>query len=74
MSRRKTSTDTSRSDRRGFLKGAAAVGGGAAVSLLMPAAARAATNEPAATPVGEAKQTGYRLTEHVARYYQTLKS
>lgn len=73
MSRHKPFTVTSRSDRRGFLKGAAAVGGGAAVSLLMPATVRAASSETG-TAKPDSKQTGYCLTEHVARYYETLKS
>ena len=58
--------------RRGFLLGttAAAAAGAAAVA----AARRLPASEPAQAASGSADQTankGYRLTEHVRRYYRT---
>ena len=55
--------------RRAFLKGAVATGGGLAVAAVAPGAVAAAPHREKQEPV----QTGYRLTPHVLRYYQTLK-
>ena len=56
-----------RAGRRGFITAAATA----------PAALAAAAALPLRAPVTSAAATvaasGYRLTEHVARYYQTLK-
>lgn len=54
------------SSRRGFIGGAIAAPAAIAATSLLPAAAR---------PVAAAASSpsGYRLTEHVRRYYETLK-
>jgi hypothetical protein len=57
--------------RRGFLFGAGAAGAAAAVAA---GAAAVAPVAPAAAPVaavGDEATRGYRLTEHVRRYYRT---
>lgn len=60
-------------ERRSFLKGAAALGGGAAASLILPSVAQAAEAAPASERE-PGKSAGYRVTDHVVRYYETLKS
>ncbi len=60
-------------DRRAFLRGAAVLGGGAVTASLMPVAAQAG-ELPDADTQPKAAETGYRVTEHIAHYYQTLKS
>jgi hypothetical protein len=56
-------------NRRTFLKGAAIIGG---LALLLgrnrPAAAR-----PEPSPPRQEPSKGYRLTEHVKRYYETAR-
>ncbi|RMG38634.1 MAG: twin-arginine translocation signal domain-containing protein [Gammaproteobacteria bacterium] len=59
-------------NRREFLKDMTLAGGGLAASAVLPGAAMAAV-EPDETKNEEAPEEGYRLTEHVARYYQSLK-
>jgi hypothetical protein len=59
--------------RRGMLAGAGAVGALAAAAVVLPKGA-----QPEAQPVADARPVsdtaaGYRLTEHVKRYYQTAK-
>jgi hypothetical protein len=56
------------SNRRGFIKSAAVVGG---LSILMglTGRARAETGKKPSEP--EEKDQGYRLTEHVKKYYET---
>ena len=60
-------------ERRRFLKGVVATGGGAAVVALT---SNAGTTEPAAVPETESptKRKGYRLTPHIRHYYETLRS
>ena len=52
--------------RRGFIGGAIAAPAALAAATMLPAAARR-TAAPAPAP------SGYRVTEHVERYYETLK-
>ena len=59
-------------NRREFLKDMTLAGGGLAASTLLPGAAMAAV-EPAQADEEATPEEGYRLTEHVARYYQSLK-
>ena len=58
--------------RRRLFAGAGAAGAAAAVASLLPATK---TPAPAVAPSGTeaAADTGYRLTEHVRRYYQTAR-
>lgn len=58
--------------RRAFLRGTVATGAGAAVVATVPGVAVAATSEAAAEP--DAKQKGYRLTQHILDYYKTAAS
>jgi len=54
--------------RRQFLKGVVATGGGLALALqARPSAASTDDDTTPATP------QGYRLTQHIQTYYQTLK-
>lgn len=58
--------------RRGFMWGAAAVGAAAAAVTTLPktqAPETAAAQDPQPTP--PANGGGYRVTEHVRRYYKT---
>ncbi len=56
--------------RRQFIKGATILGGLAALlRIVRPAAARA--KEPQRQP--EPPAQGYRLTEHVKKYYETAR-
>lgn len=67
--------DDSRSklSRRRVFAGAGTVGALAAVATVLPTTPRAP--EPAAAEPGPAPERdgGYRLTEHVKRYYRTAK-
>lgn len=55
--------------RRDFIRDATLAGGGLAVSTVLPGVAMAAeAGADRAKP-----EQGYRLTEHVARYYESLK-
>ena len=58
--------------RRGFLLalGAGGVGAAAMAARALPGAAPAATSGAAEAASGD----GYRLTDHVKRYYQTTKT
>ena len=58
-------------ERRSFLKSVAAAGGGSAL-LAVTGGAQA---QPEAGPEMHDRKaaTGYRLSEHVARYYETLR-
>jgi len=61
------------SNRRTFLKNITIVGGGLTLTALLgsrrPAAARV-KNDP---PAKDTDSAGYRLTEHIQKYYDTAK-
>ena len=57
-------------NRRTFLK-SAAIFGGAILSLSAGRSPFAAASERLAPPAKELKSGGYRLTEHIKRYYET---
>ncbi|MBA3595130.1 MAG: formate dehydrogenase [Pseudomonadota bacterium] len=58
--------------RRGFFFGAAVTGAAAAAAIALPGVQlpEAATAEPKPAPE---KGGGYKLSEHVKRYYQTTR-
>ena len=56
--------------RRGFFFGAAATGAAAVAVVAMPGATLPEAAQPALKPAPE-KGGGYRLSEHVKRYYKT---
>jgi len=57
-------------NRRSFIKNAAIFGGLAAIlGTLRPASAR--TSDPQLKP--EPQSHGYRLTEHIKKYYETAR-
>ncbi len=57
-------------ERRKFLKGAALASGLAALlGMIKPASARS----PKPAPQSDGTGQGYRLTEHVKRYYETAR-
>lgn len=58
--------------RRDFLKGAL-LGSGAAVVAVASGGVLASEPEPAPAAKPEAKPKGYRVTEHVNRYYKTAQ-
>ena len=58
--------------RRTVLAGAGGVGALAAAAALLPQAVPTAAVDPAAKPEGSSA-AGYRLTEHVKRYYETAR-
>jgi hypothetical protein len=57
-------------ERRRFLQGVAAAGGAGA---LMAASGRVQGLEAAAQAEAKPDDRGYRLTEHIAAYYRTLR-
>jgi nitrous oxide reductase len=62
---------TAKTSRRAFLRDAAAVGGIAAVAAGSGAAA--AQVSAAAPARSEARPKGYRVTPHVAKYYEKAR-
>lgn len=66
---------SSTSSRRGFLRGASVAGAAGVAVAVAPRAAVAAgaAQAAAASPAdaGDSAAKGYRLTEHVRRYYRT---
>jgi hypothetical protein len=60
------------SNRRTFIKKSAAFFGGFAVLITMdrPAVAKPKQSSPEPEPSGQ----GYRLTEHVKKYYETART
>lgn len=56
--------------RRGFFTGAAAVSAVAVGAVALP---QRFTDTQAPAPSAEQKKTGYQLSEHVKRYYQTTQ-
>jgi hypothetical protein len=70
-----SSGESSPLKRRGVLAGAGAVGAAAlAVKLLPSASGGAAAASVAALPKVVDTDGGYRLSEHVKRYYETARS
>ena len=66
-------SQTTKLGRRQVIAGAGTAGALAAAAVaLKPAVPEAAAPQPAQTPKPEAGG-GYRVTEHVMRYYQTAK-
>lgn len=59
--------------RRGVLVGAGAVGAAAVAAAALPLAREAAPGAAQAVAAAPDSATGYQLTEHVARYYQTAR-
>ena len=59
-------------NRRTVFAGAGAAGALAAAAALLPGATKAPAQTAAALPE-PAEGTGYRLTEHVKRYYATAR-
>ena len=61
-------------DRRAMLAGAGTVGALAAVAVVLPAAQQAGADAPLADakPLPDTA-AGYRLTEHVKRYYASTR-
>ena len=60
--------------RRRWFAGAGTIGAVAAVAAALPATGLVASAEPAEPEPAEPEPgTGYRLTEHVRRYYQTTR-
>jgi len=57
--------------RRKFLKDVATTSGVAAVASVAPGLAMAEPGQP--EPAGDKTEEGYRLTQHVAAYYKSLK-
>lgn len=68
----KTDSRAPSAKRRGFLLalGAGGIGAAAIAARSLPGAAPAGTSAGAEVPSGE----GYRMTDHVKRYYQTAKT
>jgi len=58
-------------DRRGFLQGAAVAGGVAATGVAVAETIDAPAAEP--QPASEGSGKGYKLTEHVKKYYQRAR-
>jgi nitrous oxide reductase len=63
-------TGISKTSRRAFLRDMAAMGGAAAVAASAGASAELPVSAPAPTV---AKPKGYRLTPHVAKYYDKAR-
>jgi hypothetical protein len=60
--------------RRGVIAGAGAVGAIAAVASVMRPSAETASTQAASEPSkADAANPGYRLTEHIRRYYATAR-
>jgi hypothetical protein len=60
-------------DRRTMLAGAGAVGALATAAVMLPGADKTATAQSADTKPAPDTAGGYRLTEHVKRYYATAR-
>ncbi len=58
--------------RRTVLAGAAGAGALATAATLLPTAAKAPAGASGAKPADDSA-AGYRMTEHVKRYYQTAR-
>lgn len=60
-------------DRRTMLAGAGAIGALATAAVMLPGADKTVTAQPAGTKPAPDTAAGYRLTEHVKRYYATAR-
>jgi len=60
-------------DRRAVMAGAGAVGALAAAASLLPGAKPEAVSTQGAAAAAPDTASGYRLTEHVKRYYATAR-
>jgi hypothetical protein len=60
-------------DRRTMLGGVGTVGALAAAAAVLPAVQNAAPQAPSASQPAPDTAAGYRLTEHVKRYYATAR-
>jgi hypothetical protein len=67
-----SNSETGREARRAFLKGIVVAGGVAGGGLLRSAEA-VETLSAEARPATEPKPQGYRVTEHVRRYYEKAR-
>lgn len=64
----------SKPSRRGFVLGAAVASAAAAAVATLPATQRTAPQaEPEPQPAPPANGGGYRVTEHIQRYYKTAR-
>ncbi len=59
--------------RRRWFAGAGTVGAVAAVAATLPATGLVAKDSAGTEPAESETGSGYRLTEHVRRYYQTTR-
>ncbi len=66
-------TQTARPSRRRFLKGVVAAGGTASVLAAATSAVAEVEQAPASEKAATASTTGYRLTPHIAKYYQKAR-
>lgn len=62
----------SKLSRRRLFAGAGAVGAVAAAAAVLPTV-RPETAEPSARTATDGKTEGYRVTQHVLRYYETAR-
>ena len=60
-------------ERRTLLAGAGTAGALAAAAVVLPAAQQAALPQQASAQPGADTAAGYRLTEHVKRYYASTR-
>jgi hypothetical protein len=60
-------------DRRTMLAGAGAVGALATTAVMLPGADKTVAAQPADTKPAPDTAGGYRLTEHIKRYYATAR-
>lgn len=65
--------ETVRPSRRTFLKGVVAAGGTASVLAAGTAAEAEVEQAPAAEDTAKTRVTGYRLTPHIAEYYEKAR-
>lgn len=65
--------ETVRPSRRTFLKGVVAAGGTASALAAGTAAVAEVEQAPAAENTAQTRATGYRLTPHIAKYYQKAR-
>jgi hypothetical protein len=59
--------------RRSVFAGAGTLGALAAAATVLPGVTKPDTAPAPGKPTAEPPQTGYRLTEHIERYYRTTR-